>query len=133
MTTAPLTTTCPSAISLPSRVRDRLAASGTSRESALSRRAGGSAAIRTTSGVEPMKNSPETQPVDPALVRYLRILVTVLTVTMILGFIVIVVLFVTKFSDAFKTDLPDCDHPARRQRSGGVHPRKRLVCGGDGR
>ncbi|MEO3415272.1 DUF6476 family protein [Roseovarius sp. CAU 1744] len=54
-----------------------------------------------------MKNSPETQPVDPALVKYLRILVTVLTVTMILGFIVIVVLFVTRFSAAFKPDLPD--------------------------
>ncbi|MFD1157568.1 DUF6476 family protein [Roseovarius aestuarii] len=54
-----------------------------------------------------MNNSPETQPVDPALVKYLRILVTVLTVTMILGFIVIVVLFVTKFSDAFSADLPD--------------------------
>ncbi len=39
--------------------------------------------------------------------KYLRILVTVLTVTMILGFIVIVVLFVTKFSDAFRVDLPD--------------------------
>ena len=39
--------------------------------------------------------------------KYLRILVTVLTVTMILGFIVIVVLFVTKFSDAFQADLPD--------------------------
>lgn len=54
-----------------------------------------------------MTNSPETQPVDPALVKYLRMLVTVLTVTMILGFIVIVVLFVTKFSDAFNADLPD--------------------------
>lgn len=60
-----------------------------------------------TSGVEPMTNNPETQPVDPALVKYLRILVTVLTVTMILGFIVIVVLFVTKFSDAFGPKLPD--------------------------
>ena len=54
-----------------------------------------------------MNNSPETQPVDPALVKYLRILVTVLTVTMILGFIVIVVLFVTKFSDAFGPAMPD--------------------------
>ena len=54
-----------------------------------------------------MNDSPETQPIDPALVKYLRILVTVLTVTMILGFIVIVVLFVTKFSDAFGPELPD--------------------------
>ena len=41
------------------------------------------------------------------MVKYLRLLVTVLTGTMILGFIVIVTLFVTKFSDAFNPDLPD--------------------------
>ena len=39
--------------------------------------------------------------------KYLRILVTVLTATMILGFIVIVVLFVIRFSDAFGPKLPD--------------------------
>lgn len=39
--------------------------------------------------------------------KYLRLLVTVLTVTMIVGFLVIVFLFVTKFSDAFGPDLPD--------------------------
>ena len=39
--------------------------------------------------------------------KYLRLLVTILTVTMILGFLVIVVLFVTKFSDAFGPELPD--------------------------
>lgn len=39
--------------------------------------------------------------------KYLRILVTVLTATMILGFIVIVVLFVIRFSDAFGPELPD--------------------------
>ncbi len=54
-----------------------------------------------------MNDTPETQPVDPALVKYLRVLVTALSVTMILGFIVIVVLFVTKFSDAFSPELPD--------------------------
>lgn len=53
-----------------------------------------------------MSDSPEPQPVDPALVKYLRLLVTVLTVTMIVGFLVIVFLFVTKFSDAFGPDLP---------------------------
>ncbi|WP_085892975.1 DUF6476 family protein [Roseovarius litorisediminis] len=47
------------------------------------------------------------QPVDPAMVKYLRLLVTVLTATMILGFIVIVVLFVIRFSDAFGPKLPD--------------------------
>jgi len=54
-----------------------------------------------------MSDIPEPQPVDPALVKYLRVLVTVLTVTMIAGFIVIVVLFVTKFSAAFGPELPD--------------------------
>ncbi len=39
--------------------------------------------------------------------KYLRILVTVLTVTMIAGFLVIVFLFVTKFSEAFGPELPD--------------------------
>ena len=41
------------------------------------------------------------------MVKYLRLLVTILTGTMILGFIVIVVLFVIKFSDAFGPKLPD--------------------------
>ena len=54
-----------------------------------------------------MTDSPEPQPVDPALVKYLRILVTVLTVTMIVGFLVIVVLFVTRFPGAFGPKLPD--------------------------
>lgn len=38
--------------------------------------------------------------------KYLRILVTVLTGTMIAGFLVIVVLFVIRFSDAFGPELP---------------------------
>ncbi|MEO0773015.1 MAG: DUF6476 family protein [Pseudomonadota bacterium] len=46
-------------------------------------------------------------PVDPGTVKYLRWLVTILTGTMILGFIVIVVLFVIRFSDAFGPELPD--------------------------
>ncbi len=41
------------------------------------------------------------------MVRYLRLLVTILTATMVIGFIVIVALFVTKFSDAFGPKLPD--------------------------
>jgi len=57
--------------------------------------------------VDPMNDDPASQPVDPGLVKYLRLLVTVLTGTMILGFIVIVVLFVTRFSEAFGPDLPD--------------------------
>lgn len=41
------------------------------------------------------------------MVKYLRLLVTILTGTMVVGFIVIVVLFVIKFSDAFGPKLPD--------------------------
>ncbi len=41
------------------------------------------------------------------MVRYLRTLVTVLTGVMILGFLVIVALFVTKFSGASRPALPD--------------------------
>jgi len=40
-------------------------------------------------------------------VKYLRLLVTILTVTMIVGFLVIVFLFVTKFSEAFGPELPN--------------------------
>ena len=39
--------------------------------------------------------------------KYLRLLVTVLTAVMVVGFIVIVVLFVTKFSEAFGPEMPD--------------------------
>ena len=40
------------------------------------------------------------QPVDARTLRYLRLLVTVLTATMILGLLVIIALFVIKFSEA---------------------------------
>lgn len=53
-----------------------------------------------------MNDTPTDQPVDAGTVKYLRILVTVLTVTMVVGFIVIVVLFVIRFSDAFGTGTP---------------------------
>ncbi|MEQ9258572.1 MAG: DUF6476 family protein [Roseovarius sp.] len=53
-----------------------------------------------------MTNSPENQPVDAGTVKYLRLLVTVLTVTMVLGFIIIVVLFVIRFSAASGPALP---------------------------
>lgn len=43
---------------------------------------------------------------DPGTVKYLRGLVTILTATMVLGFIVIVVLFVIRFSGAGAVDLP---------------------------
>ena len=54
-----------------------------------------------------MNDTPQNAPVDAGTVKYLRILVTVLTATMIIGFLVIVVLFVIRFSDAFGPELPD--------------------------
>ncbi|WP_272005664.1 DUF6476 family protein [Roseovarius sp. ZX-A-9] len=54
-----------------------------------------------------MNDTPQPPPIDPGMVRYLRLLVTILTATMVIGFIVIVALFVTKFSDAFGPKLPD--------------------------
>ena len=46
---------------------------------------------------------------DSGTVKYLRLLVTILTITMIAGFLVIVTLFVIKFSSLGSTepDLPD--------------------------
>jgi hypothetical protein len=47
-----------------------------------------------------MDNSPEPQPeVDPAMVRYLRLLVTILTGTMIAGVLVVIFLLVTRFTE----------------------------------
>ncbi|MCZ0813404.1 MAG: DUF6476 family protein [Pseudomonadota bacterium] len=53
-----------------------------------------------------MDNSPEPQPVDPAMLRYLRLLVTILTGTMIAGVLVIIFLLVTRFADK-GPDLPE--------------------------
>ena len=44
---------------------------------------------------------------DVKTLRYLKVLVTVLTVTMILGFLTIVALFVMRFSTMNKVELPD--------------------------
>lgn len=46
---------------------------------------------------EPMEEHP--QPEEPANLKYLRLLVTVLTGTMIAGLLVIITLFVIRFSD----------------------------------
>ncbi|MDQ2091981.1 DUF6476 family protein [Marimonas arenosa] len=46
------------------------------------------------------------QPVDAKTLKFLRLLVTVLTATMILGLLVIIALFVIKFSET-RPDLPD--------------------------
>ncbi len=49
----------------------------------------------------------EGQAPDEGMLRYLKILVTVLTVTMILGFLTIVALFVMRFSAMGQVELPD--------------------------
>ena len=54
-----------------------------------------------------MDDLPENQPVDPGLVRYLRLLVTILSAVMIVGFLVLMVLFVTRFSGPRGPALPD--------------------------
>jgi len=46
---------------------------------------------------EPMEENP--QPEEPANLKYLRLLVTVLTGTMIAGLVIIITLFVIRFSD----------------------------------
>ncbi len=47
-----------------------------------------------------------SQPLDPAMITFLRRLVTVLTGTMIVGFLVIIVLFVIRFSGR-GVEIPD--------------------------
>lgn len=44
---------------------------------------------------------------DERTLRYLKVLVTVLTATMILGFLTIVALFVMRFSEMGQVELPD--------------------------
>ncbi len=53
-----------------------------------------------------MDDGPQMQPVDPAMVKYLRVLVTALTATMIIGFIIITALFVTRFTGDTDVTLP---------------------------
>ncbi|WP_242601325.1 DUF6476 family protein [Pseudaestuariivita atlantica] len=47
------------------------------------------------------------QPIDPALVRYLKVLVTALTAVMILGLVAIVTLLVVRLGSAPAPALPD--------------------------
>ncbi|MEB8385743.1 DUF6476 family protein [Rhodobacteraceae bacterium KMM 6894] len=46
-------------------------------------------------------------PLDPGMIKYLRRLVTVLSATMIIGFIVLIALFVTRFSGGQPPNLPE--------------------------
>src|SRR6056297_540528 len=101
------------------------AASGTSRESALSRRAGGSSPIRNESGSCPMDDSPP--PVSPATLKFLARLVTVLTATMIVGVLVIVGLLVTRLQ---RDETPAPALPAEITLPGGATARA-VTWGGD--
>ncbi|MGR3638372.1 DUF6476 family protein [Alterinioella nitratireducens] len=54
-----------------------------------------------------MDDTPATEDRDPLNLRVLRILVTVLTVTMIVGLITVVAVFVTRFENGSPVALPD--------------------------
>jgi Na+-transporting methylmalonyl-CoA/oxaloacetate decarboxylase gamma subunit len=54
-----------------------------------------------------MKDMENGQAPDEKTLRYLKALVTILTVTMILGFLTIVALFVMRFSAMNQAELPD--------------------------
>lgn len=101
-------------ISRASRVRDSAAASGTSRESALSRRSGGFAAMVNATVRLPMTSfsAPDPAAPEPGNLRLLRRLVTLLMAVMIAGFLLIVAMFVIRLSGDDLTlpetiDLPD--------------------------
>ncbi|QDY70260.1 DUF6476 family protein [Qingshengfaniella alkalisoli] len=53
-----------------------------------------------------MQNDPQGQP-EPANLRFLRILVTVLTITMIAGLLTIIALLVIRFTSEPRIALPD--------------------------
>ncbi len=53
-----------------------------------------------------MSDSPEPQPIDEGLLRFLKLLVTVLTGVMIVGVVVVIFLLVTRFT-ADGPALPD--------------------------
>jgi hypothetical protein len=53
-----------------------------------------------------MSDSPEPQPIDEGLLRFLKVLVTVLTGVMIVGVLVVIFLLVTRFT-ASPPALPD--------------------------
>ena len=54
-----------------------------------------------------MPPSGDPGPIDASMIKYLRRLVTVLSATMIIGFIVLIALFVTRFSGAQPANLQE--------------------------
>ena len=79
-----------------SRDRDKLAETGASRERALSRRLGGFAVTKKDT-IEDDKIVPQEKIIIPPSIKLLKLLVTVLACVMIIGFIIIVSLFVLNF------------------------------------
>ncbi len=79
-----------------SRDLDRLAATGASRERALSRRPGGFAVTKKDI-IEEDKLVPQKEILVAPTIKFLKLLVTVLAGVMIIGFVIIVSLFILNF------------------------------------
>ncbi len=106
--TTPSRVTQPQRISLLIRDRDRLISAGRDAANAVSRRPAALSLIRTVmlgSGAI-MQNDYDRSEDERTTLKWLRILVLVLTVTMIGGFLVIVVLFILKFQSLGQATLP---------------------------
>lgn len=54
-----------------------------------------------------LRDMEDGQALDTRTLKYLKALVTILTVTMILGFLAIVALFVMRFGEMARIELPD--------------------------
>lgn len=82
------------------RERDKFASTGANSANALSSRAGGASAISTVmmEGLSDMNELSESDPLqeEPANLKFLRRLVTVLTAVMILGLVVLISLVVIR-------------------------------------
>ena len=94
--TNPSTRTTPCSISLRSRDLDRLAETGASRERALSRRLGGFAVTKKDI-IEEDNVVPHKEILMAPTIKFLKLLVTVLAGVMIVGFVIIVSLFILNF------------------------------------
>ena len=90
------TRTTPFSISLRIRDRDRLAETGASRERALPRRAGGFA-VTKKDRTEDDKIILQNEIILPPSIKFLKLLVTLLAGVMIVGFVIIVCVFVINF------------------------------------
>ena len=83
-------------------MRDKVADTGTSRAIALSRRDGGSAAISKVICLDDIESGPE-----PQNLRFLRRLVTFLTITMIAGVLTVITLLVIRLQSDPLPALPE--------------------------